>query len=308
MKKAIVLLLALTVIGGAVFAQATVSGYVRARALYTESGLAYVDRLRLNFNYATEDKNVVAFARLQSSDQLAPTVAYLQGQVTALDGMLKVTGGKLAVYDYSIGSSGTDWLNGGVSNDGYHLDSVNGMLVQVFPVEGLNLGVHVLPAGTLDLADLGFNVKYDIADVGSVVVESDMGVDFAASRYSASFKFTGMEGLSAAVGYRHATDDTTSVYGVIGYKAGPAYMEVSPVFDLSASSIFAEAFLKYTASDSFALAVLGYYKSAPAVGSNGLLVGTEIYYTVSKKGLLQTGLSYGDVTGVAVPLIVKVSF
>jgi len=107
MKKAIVLLLALTVIGGAVFAQATVNGYVRAKTEYTEAGFTYVDRLRLNLSAVTEDKNAAFYGRLQSStngvwDNAEDLLYYAYGAVKLAGGMVKLSGGYVNNYDYTI--------------------------------------------------------------------------------------------------------------------------------------------------------------------------------------------------------------
>jgi len=141
MKKAIVLLLALTVIGGAVFAQATVNGYVRAKTEYTDAGFTYVDRLRLNFSAMTEDKNAAFYGRLQGSSGATDLIYYAYGAVKLADGMVKVSGGYVNNYDYTIGSSGDDWYMGGVSNNGYSYEHAKMLLTQLYPVEGLNLGV-----------------------------------------------------------------------------------------------------------------------------------------------------------------------
>ncbi len=304
MKKAIVLLLVLAVLGGTVFAQATVNGYVRAKADYSDAGVAFVTRVRLNLSYTTEDKNAYAFVRLQSSDYLAPTVAYAFGRVKLFDGMVKIEGGKLANYDYTLGSGLSEYLLGNVSNDGYALDSVKGMLFQVLPIEGLNVGVAFFPAGEFDTSDIDFNVKYSIADIGDVVLTSSLAADLGDSVYSASFAFTGVEGLSATVGYKSAG----SVYGIFDYSVAGIDLEVAPEFVFEGSGIYVEGYATKKLNDMLSVNVLGAYDSEAANLAGTYLFGLEALYKISAKGLLQTGLTYADVSGLGIPLVVKVSF
>ncbi len=309
MKKAIVLLLALAVLGGAVFAQATVNGYVRAKADFSDAGSAFATRVRLNISYTTEDKNAYAFVRLQSSDYNAPSVSYAYARVNLFDGMAKLTGGKLANYDYNLGSGVSEYLLGNVSNDGYALDAAKGMLLQVMPVEALSIGVAYLPTvGTaVTLSDFGFNVKYDIASVGSVIVESTMASTVADSRYSASFSFTGVEGLTASAGYKSAMSKG-SIYGIFDYTMSGITFEVAPEYNLDTSGIYVEGYASTAINDTLSLNVLGAYDTDVVNLDGTYLFGLELLYKISAKGLIQTGLTYADVTGIAVPLVVKVSF
>jgi len=316
MKKAIVLLLALTVIGGAVFAQATVNGYVRAKAEYTDAGLTYVDRLRLNFSALTEDKNAFFYGRLQSSTNTAWNNAenllyYAYGGVKLAGGMVKLSGGYINNYDYTIGSSSDDWYNGSVSNNGYSYEHVRMMLAQLYPVAGLNIGVAVKPTGAdFNAGDIDLSVKYDAAGIGTFVVDADLGADadMAATRYSATAKITAVENLTVAAGYTHSATDVAGVFGIVGYKADALYVEVSPQFDLDASALYLEAWLKYTVSKDLAVAGFAQYRTDPTATQNGVFGGATVYIGVSGKGWIQTGLTYGDYAGVKIPVVVKVTF
>ena len=310
MKKAIVLLLALTVIGGAVFAQATVNGYVRAKTEYTDAGFTYVDRLRLNFSAMTEDKNAAFYGRLQGSSGATDLIYYAYGAVKLADGMVKVSGGYVNNYDYTIGSSGDDWYMGGVSNNGYSYEHAKMLLTQLYPVEGLNLGVAV-KASTVEfnIGDLDVSAKYDLAGIGSFVVDADLGVDadMALTRYSATAKITAVENLTLAAGYKHAADDTANAFGIVGYKADALYVEVAPDYYLDASKLVVQAWLKYTVSPELAVSAFAQYNTDPGT-ADGVFGGAMLYYTVSAKGSIQTGLTYGDVAGVKIPVVVKVTF
>jgi len=321
-----VLLLALTVIGGAVFAQATVNGYVRAKAEYTDVGVTYADRLRMNFSAVTEDKNAFFYGRFQAStvpgaatladgddkwDGATDLIYYAYGGVKLAGGMVKLSGGYINNYDYTIGSSGDDWYNGGISNNGYSYEHAKMVLAQLYPVAGLNVGVAVKPSGAeFNLSDVDLSVKYDATGLGTVVVDADFGADadMALTRYSATAKFTGVPNLSAAVGYTHSAADVAGVFGIVGYTAGALYAEVSPQFDLDASALYLEVWAKYTVSKDLAVAGFAQYRSDPTAAQDGVFGGATVYVGVSGKGWVQTGLSYGDVAGVKIPVVVKVTF
>lgn len=315
MKKLLVILLALCVVSGA-FAQATVNGYVRAVNTYTADSIALATRARLNFTYTTDEDVFKAFVRLQSSDMAAPGVSYAYARVNLLDGKVVVSGGKLANYDYDISSGLSDYASGGnVANDGVILDATQAVLVQLLPVEGLNIGVGAF-AGDLGLGSLYAAAKYDIADVGSVVVESSLASALADSRASASFQFTGVEGLTASAGYKLNSDvgykmgstDENTVYAIVNYAAGDLTVEVAPEYRLSASQLYLEGYVSYAMGD-LTFNVLGAYDAGVSDDTLGAtyFAGVEAYYNV-KKAQVMAGFYYDDVNSWSIPLVVKVSF
>jgi len=122
MKKAIVLLLALAVLGGALFAQDApvlkFDGYVSTGVfynvtqdqakLYNYYNSGKPDRVRFNANY-TDGTFGLKF-RLQSNDFTAPTVTQALVRAGFFDNMLVVKAGKLddysmATYDNSYGTT-----------------------------------------------------------------------------------------------------------------------------------------------------------------------------------------------------------
>jgi len=185
------------------------------------------------------------------------------------------------------------------------------LLAQLYPVEGLNLGVAVKASSVeFNIGDLDINAKYDLAGIGSFVVDADLGADadMALTRYSATAKITAVENLTVAAGYKHSAADVAGVFGIVGYKADALYVEVAPEFNLDASTLVLEAWLKYTASDALAFAGFARYRSEPTATEDGVFGGATVYLGVSKKGWIQTGLTYGDYTGVKLPVVVKVTF
>lgn len=314
-KKLLVILLALCVVGGA-FAQATVNGYVRAVNTYSDGAIALATRARLNVSYTTEDDIFKAYVRLQSSDMAAPGVSYAYARVNLLDGKVVVSGGKLANYDYDISSGLSDYASGGnVASDGLVLDAAQAMLVQFLPVEGLNVGIGAF-AGALALDQLYVAAKYEMADLGAVIVESRLAAALADSRASASVQFTGVEGLTASAGFKMNSDvgyhmgalAEDTVFGIINYAAGDLTVEVAPEFRLAAGQLYLEGYVSYAMED-LTFNVLGAYDAGASADTIGATFfgGVEAYYNVGK-GQVMAGFYYDDVNSWSVPLVVKVSF
>ena len=153
MKKAIALLLALALVGGAVFAQdaapsLTFSGNIWAGLMYDMQGDADATlswnrgsgsyagwagtnfRTRVNAKYTNGDAG--AFVRFQSTnfEDWNPTQAY--GWAQFLDGMVKFNVGKLG--DYTWATSGNDFGN---------FDGQVGTQLLVMPIDGLSFGAFL---------------------------------------------------------------------------------------------------------------------------------------------------------------------
>jgi hypothetical protein len=336
MKKLLAILLALAVIGGAAIAQATVNGYVRTIGTFTDNGFAYADRLRLNLNYLSADKNVQFFGRIQGTaagitknymdnsfldtdtnlfdktgvlDTLKVTdlgIKYLWGSVQLPNGYAKLTGGYLGNYDYSIGSGISEYNLGNIVNDDWHFDSVYGLLLQVFPIKGLNLGAAALTnSGTTNLNIYSLNGRYDVTDLGSVVVEGNTDNTFDWARYSATVSYTGVKDLTVNVGYKHHKNNDTSVIAIADYGMGEFAFEVAPEYFITQSALYVEGYVSY-AKGPLTLNLLGAYDPDQMNLTGDYFAGLEVLYSVGK-GLLQTGVNY-DGTDWSIPVIVKVSF
>jgi len=330
MKKLFVLLLALTMVVGAVSAQATVNGYVRSMATYDAEAETFTlaNRLRLTLGWTSEDGNVNFGARLQAADWTGadanvPVADYAYGKIKLADGKVVVQGGKLWDFSYDISSTGSDYAaTGNVANGGGYgvFAANNGMLLQVLPVEGLNVGIFLFPDEADDFTQFGLGAKYTIADIGDVVFSMKGAAEAADSDLSGSFAFTGVEGLFAAVGYKGLT--AHGIYALVNYTMDALFLEVAPEYNVTNETFYIEAMAKYTAGD-FAIAGLFGYDSKPAAAvagkakanlggpttgvGNEIWVGGELYYTVGK-GQMVLVAKYGDASGFAVSPVVRVNF
>jgi len=209
MKKAIVLLLALAVLGGAVFAQSAIKfdGYVSTGLYLTGDTVELQNyfnsgkdtRVRFNASYADGDFGMKF--RLQTNDPAAApmiTQAYVRGGF--FNNVLKFKVGKLD--DYSMAT----WNNSYGSTDG-----MLGPEFFITPATGLTFAVFmpVTMAGaplsdSIDGTKLG--VSYAMDGVGSFLA----GGDFLLATQDAWFaaQITAVENLSAKVEVYIPTFDT----------------------------------------------------------------------------------------------------
>jgi len=357
MKKAIVLLLALTVIGGAVFAQVTVSGYDKVSLNFNETGAMITDGIRININGADADgvygfktrfegsanayapKLVPDFTGDGTADALAKndfgvTYAYAYGKF--FDGMLKLTAGKLDIYDYQYSAGANNQVLGNTANDGFgglgYASRPAAFLAQVFPVEGLNVGVAYMPGrlpngafeyNTFNLTKLYYGVKYDTDMFGILYEGNWKGNDFDMIRHSLSFNYTGVENLMATVGYKGAygaTDWTHGAYALLGYTMDKLYVE----FDVDAViapdvKLYLEGAVEYDVG----LAKLrGFFAYDDEVGNltyskvtyedsvNEFQVGAEASVPFGNAGLTEfnVGFNYADDYGWKIPMFFRVAF
>lgn len=209
MKKAIVLLLALAVLGGAVFAQDGIKfdGYV-STGLYLTGDTVDLQNYynsgkdtRVRFNASYTDGDFGMKFRLQSNDFTTTafvTQAYVRGGF--FDNMLKFKVGKLD--DYSMAT----WNNNYGTTDG-----LTGPEFFLTPTEGLTFAVFMpvtLAGGpTSDMIDgTKLGVSYAMDGIGSFLA----GGDFLAATQDAWFaaKITAVENLYANVEVYVPTFDT----------------------------------------------------------------------------------------------------
>lgn len=307
MKKAILLLLALAVLGGAAFAQVTFNGYVRAIGTITEDKVAdefdftYADRVRLNMSWTSEDKNVLFRSRWQyTTAGWAAEPNYMFGQVKLADGMLAISGGDLWNFDYDVASGISEYYNGNVANFGAF--TADGMLVQVMPMEGLSLGLGLDPNGNkFGVEHVNVFAKYAMADLGSLILTGNLVEEVEDSLFSATVKFTGVESLGIAAGYK-MKPDANSAFGIIDFATGPVTLQVSPEYGLDTEVFYVEASVKFAASEK--LDLLAHYNNK----DEETFVAAEVLFKAAKGALLQANLVYDSDKGISVPLILKVSF
>lgn len=204
MKKAIVLLLALAVLGGAVFAQELkFSGYLDTGIAYFDDGVAdptfglwgddsgTTTRFNLQAAYTNENVGATARLRMQNVDTGSPATGTDHSKVfinrafvwaTMLDGNVKAVAGKLG--DYTWSSFGNDIGN---------FDTLTGLQLMVMPIEGLNFGFF-LPADSTPalvedaFGDIAFGASYSVEGIGDFRAGYDMSpvADSAMAYFSAS--------------------------------------------------------------------------------------------------------------------------
>lgn len=315
MKKLFVLLLALAVLTGAVFGQAKLNGYVRSWATWDTEAETFsvANRLRLVPSWTSEDGNVKAEARMQVGDWTDPAkifgvAEYAYGKIKLADGMFVVSAGRLWNFDYDISSGYSDYFaTGNVANGGGYtvFDGVDGMLFQALPVEGLNIGLLLTP-DTTD-RNFGVGVKYDIADIGSIVLAGKAAAEFEDSNFNGSFQLTMVEGLTVSLGYKGLK--TNGMYGIVYYEADALAAEVAAEMNFDDDSLYVEGYVTYTMDAIKLGASFGFDKDAITdyLSGDEYWFGGEVYYNVGK-GQTIVGGQYGELSKFVVPLIVKVSF
>jgi hypothetical protein len=211
MKKAIVLLLALAVLGGAVFAQDAAPAIKMAGEVYggimyhndTGSMLfnrfygvgSYDNMFRVRLTASYTNANVGAKLRYTSNDFSAPTVAQGLIWATFADNMIKVKVGKLDDYTWA-----TSWNVFG------NFDGQTGAQFIVTPMEGLSFGAFVpvaIAAHTTNIAeqlgDADFGMGYTIANLGALVAGFQLSPVANSSIAYFGFNLTGMENVIGKV-------------------------------------------------------------------------------------------------------------
>lgn len=317
MKKHFAFFCAAVVLAGAAFGQATINGYVRAIGTLTDEGnFNYVDRLRLNLKWTADNLEFASRFQLSSKELTVNTsdkitdvdVVYAYGKINLFGGKVAVTGGKLYNYDYDISSGYSDYVLGNVYNaTSDYTAGKQGMLLQILPVEGLNIGVVALPGNTkVGTENFGVFGKYSISKVGDIVVHSYFADkdNLKDSNVSASFTLTAVEGLSASAGYKGLTKH--AVYGVIDYSKDAFGIQVAPEYNVTDNKFYIEGAVKYTIADVTLMGLVGYDKDHVYL-SGDYLVGAELQYKVGN-GLVAFNPTYTQDEGFSLPIVVKVSF
>lgn len=286
MKKAIVLLLALVVLGGAVFAQAKVTGRVQGVTTLSAAGLSFADNVRFNFTGATDDKNVGFAVRLNTSSTLVAAIAagaagsavnysYAYGYAKLFEGKFVVTAGKLYNFDYYMSGNMASESTSTYDTGAYQFYATKGVLLQVLPTEGLNIGLGILPEGTISAGDIAFGATYEIKDTATIVLAGDLNDTVADSMLTLGANISAVENLTAILAYKGLS--THGVFVALGYAISEAmYAEVDA--DLTFSGGFGygvEGEFDYS-FDPFTASVYGGYNGTD------YNVGAELNYNKNK--------------------------
>lgn len=315
MKKAIVLLLALAVLGGAVFAQANVkvalSGAVTIidqdqNGVFAPDGNGYdtltITATKDNFGFSMTDQNI-----LTGGIELRDWNVWYQ----LFDKKAKVTFGNLRNGDFRM------LLPNAVAANLAATDRITGqgMLLQAYPMDGLTLGVN-LPYGltaeaTADVFQkLDLGAKYVIADVGTVILLANLKATTAATdivpvgEYTLvnfGFTFSAVENLTATVLYKgYFGDETAHKFGLgLGYTmdalsvgaefAGAYTTELAWDLALTAGyditdAIYAGADFAFDSDSAYDVsAYVGYNFGAGLKVEAGFGYNEEVYYSLKAK-------------------------
>ncbi len=330
MKKIFVLFLALTVLAGAAFAQATVNGYVYAESSINEEGDAgFYARLRLNLGWTSEGGNAMFGARIQNTTGAATggdiawetnPIKYLYGRLLFADGLIQVDAGRLFIWDYDVCSGISDWYLGNVENWAYALDYTNfnagfayenGVSVQVKPADGMSFGVAFAPDGAtadLGLEDFNLGFLYSIEGVGDIKAIASFGEEIGVGSYLfGSFTYTGVENLAATLGYMGLTDFDHKIYAIVNYSTDAFTVDVAPMFSVTESEFYAEASFLYNVSEAFDfIALLAYDQNMGLIGGE-YMFGVECRVKAGA-GYLAIVPMYTEGVGFSLPISVRVDF
>ncbi len=312
----------LVVAGAAASAQVVVGGYERAKITALGDGtVSFTNRARINFSYAGENKTDGAYVRLQTSGtgSLSPVVKLGYGWVSLFDNQLKITGGRMGNYDYTVGCGVSEFNLGNLTNEGYEIDSTDGVMVEFKPaaVQGLSLGT------AYDISSSGLSALYAVAkyasDMFSVIGTSRFNDTIGNTRASLTLGIKPMESLNIYAGFKYNMDvddyQETSAgamtpFAIFDYSADKLFVELVPAYvinsDGSDNQIYVESSLQYSISDSVAIIATGAYDSTSEVLGSKYFGGIEAAYTINK-ATIDIGVNY-DETGVSIPSYIKARF
>ena len=276
MKKAIVLLLALTVIGGAAFAQVAFSGYVSTGVQYSSADeiklvnsnvSGKTTRVRLTGAYTLEDAG--AIFRLQSNDFAAPTFTQALVWGNLLDKMVTYKVGKL--NDYTMA---TYWNSYGAT------DAKTGAQFLLKPVAGLVASVFLpvnATADTLSVMSKGIALAASSSIEGVVALLA--GGNFLADTKTmfAQIDVTAVENLAA----------TAEIYIA-------DFDDIAPVLELDVSYALDALTIGLHNTDTFATDLAWY-------------VDPYVDYSVSEKLTVGADFSYDSDSAYAVGAYAKVA-
>lgn len=321
MKKLFVLLLALTMVVGAVSAQVAITGWAHNSVVITEDGATYSDLMRLNLSWKSEDGTLMFGSRLQGTsgnmmDIGVPAdvsanndldVKYLYGRATLAGGKVIVDIGRLSNWTYDVCSGISDWYLGNVENyvSSFVFAYENGMSVELLPLEGLRFGFVFAPDTDISLGDFGAGFKYAIADVGTAIVTARFDDTAEDSELNALFTYSGVDMLTATIGYKGLA--AHSVYGIFNYEMDALTINLAPMYEITAENLYAELSVLYGFGDMFDVIGLFSYDQNQNVVDDEIMFGAE-FRIKTGGGYLGIVPQYGDVNGFSLSLDVSVFF
>jgi hypothetical protein len=371
--------LAFAVVGASAFAQLAINGYYRAGGAYNapdegDKTLSFMDRIRLNLSFAAPDDMYGFKARLQADSSgttsglvnlfkngatttatgtgtpaaakytttlSAPaTLKYGQAYAKFLDGMLKLSAGKLDVTDYMVAENVGNVYLGLVATDapalkgsllGAQAGNTTGLILQAWPIENLSAAFAVRTDGTeLKAHHYGMDAYYMLPGIGKVLFASQFGAynaedakaedGFDKSFASLGFSYAGFAGLSATAAYRYNGfgldgDPAHGAIAIVEYKADPLFADLSGDFDLSNGHGYVEGEVSYAILPQ--VKVRGFFGFTDDLDANAnvkvngvaneSLYGADVVLPVGK-GEASFGFAYGDEGKLQMPILVKANF
>jgi len=307
MKKALVVLLALVLGAGLLFAaDAKWSAWIEGDiVLYDDAGNAYVgpgwgtaaggQYSLLSLSYS-EDNFGFAMTDEFGSDNWNVALRNITGWYKLFDGMVKLTAGKIRTRDYEPTSNveGTAVVTRLMNKDW-------GVELQLMPVKGLSVGVfakYPVAAAAADYANaLGFGVSYDIENIAKISATYSLVYD----EVSASVEVKAIKGLPILAQFMY--DLTTSdIKGLLSTSYSMDKLSIALDAEIISSAAFdfgVEANVGYALSDMYKVgATLGYATAGGAFFTD-LGTGVGVYPWVNVTvggGSLNLGfcLSTGD--------------
>lgn len=219
MKKLLVALLALVVVGGFVFAQdakpvATFGQYMDVSTTYDSTGFAYDVYNETYFNYAAKDMGFSATV-VSGADLFASPRNYAI-YYNAFNGMLGLRAGVLR-------ETGSARLTSVIDGNGFSTRLANvksGILATLKPVAGLTVAAFVPATGAAnngDFNNINFGAAYNVTDVANLVAsyrmenkELAVGADIKAIKdVTAKVGYKMVQGTSTSTSYVFVTGGTT---------------------------------------------------------------------------------------------------
>lgn len=247
MKKLFVLLLAFAAVGAMIAEEAAAPAVTTAVSVWGENGLYNngtdnflggnngidldFDANSEKFGFSTELEFVQDGTPTALGDTLYFNYAY--GWYQPID-MVKINFGYIWNSSYRLRDSQSQYIGGGLCND-------NGLLIELFPIEGLSVALNVplaadksfatgAPGYTVKMADALKNpdifAKYAMKDVGDFYLSYAMADKNSKFGVAANLKM--IPNVTAQLGFYYAgigaaatTGQDISVMSVLGYKMTP---------------------------------------------------------------------------------------
>ena len=346
--------------------------------------LTLSDRIRLNISFAAPDDMYGFKSRLQADQAISSTGSatsaianlftdsatttaatsgskttytttnawsnwkFAEGYAKFLDGMVKLTAGRLDVTDYMVTQSVTNIYLGNVFTDepsvaygsilGGQKGNTTGALLQTWPIENLSAAVMVRTDGSQEYKThhYGLDAYYMVPGIGKALFASNLGYYAASTNAmekldksfaSLGFSYTGYPGLTATVAYRYngyvlnGDGDYKAAHGaiaVVEYSAGPLFADLAGDFDLTNSHRYFEGEVAYAIIPQ--VKVRGYfgYTESTTTNTNIIKLNGSSMANNSLMGAdivlpvgkaeASLGLAYADKAKIQIPLIVKANF